>query len=131
MTVNTAPWAGTPTERYEYCVRKGLAGIERIEVLTSFLVQTREGQRFYTSLAKFKDEEPFTVNLAFADDHRKLLLEIFLEKQVHEEHSATLVVRFDLNANTFTYHYVDDFGGDEEPVSARELLDLAEELNKE
>lgn len=130
MSVNTAPWAGTPTERFEYCVREGLAGIERLEALTSFLVQTREGQRFYTSLAKFKDEEPFTVNLAFANDQRKLLLEIFLEKQVHKEHAATLVVRFDLDANTFTYHYVDDLGGDEEPVSAHELLELAEELNK-
>ena len=131
MSVNTAPWAGTPTERFEYCVREGLAGIERLEALTSFLVQTQEEKRFYTSLAKFKDEEPFTVNLAFANDQRKLLLEIFLEKQVHKEHAATLVVRFDSHANTFTYHYVTDFGGDEEPVSAHELLELAEELNKE
>lgn len=128
MSTFSAPWAGTPTERFEYCVRNGLESIERLEVLTSFLVQTKKGQLFDTSLAKLEGEEPFTVKLAFAKDQRKLLLEIFLEKQVYKDRASTLVARFDQHNDSFTYHYVNDFGGDEEPVSARELLELAEGL---
>ena len=131
MTTFTAPWAGSPIERYEYWVRKGLENIERLEVLTSFLVHTKAGQIFDTSLAKFKGEDPYTVDLAFAKDHKKLLLELFLEKQVYKDRAATLVVRFDRDTDEFTYTYVDNFGGDEESVGARELLDLAEELNKQ
>lgn len=131
MALMQAPWAGTPVERYEYCVRKGLENVERLEALTSFLVHTKAGQLFDTSLAKFEGEDPFTVNLAFAKDQKKLLLELFLEKQVYKDRAATLVTRFDHLADEFTYTYVDNFGGDEEPVSARELLDLAEELNKQ
>ncbi|WP_250258454.1 hypothetical protein [Dermabacter sp. Marseille-Q3180] len=131
MTTFTAPWAGSPIERYEYWVRKGLENIERLEVLTSFLVHTKTGQLFDTSIAKFEGEDPYTVDLAFAKDHKKLLLELFLEKQVYKDRAATLVVRFKRDTDEFTYTYVDNFGGDEEPVGARELLDLAEELNKQ
>ncbi|ANP26641.1 hypothetical protein DAD186_00820 [Dermabacter vaginalis] len=131
MTAISAPWAGSPIERYEYCVRKGLENIERLEALTSFLVHTKAGQLFDTSLAKFEGEDPFTVNLAFAKDQKKLLLELFFEKQVYKDRAATLVTRFDRLADEFTYTYVDNFGGDEEPVSARELLVLAEGLNKQ
>ncbi len=131
MTAISAPWAGSPIERYEHCVRKGLEDLERLEVLTSFLVHTKAGQLFDTSLAKLEGEDPFTVDLAFAKDQKKLLLELFLEKQVYKDRAATLVARFDRGTDEFTYTYVDNFGGDEEPVSARELLDLAEELNKQ
>ncbi|MDU1465217.1 hypothetical protein [Dermabacter sp.] len=71
------------------------------------------------------------MNLAFGKDQRKLLLEVFLEKQVHINTAATLVVRFDLEQDTFTYNYVNNFGGDEQPVSAQDLLELAEELRKQ
>ncbi|MCG7444458.1 hypothetical protein [Dermabacter vaginalis] len=131
MALMQAPWAGTPVERYEYCVRKGLENIERLEALTSFLVHTKAGQLFDTSLAKFAGKDPYTVNLAFGKDQRKLLLEVFLEKQVHINTAATLVVRFDLEQDTFVYNYVDNFGGDEQPVSTQDLLELAEELRKQ
>lgn len=130
MAGNTAPWAGTPIERFEYAVRNGLEGIsERFEVLTSFLVYTAQGEHYVTSLGTFEGEDPFTVDLAFEKEHRKLLFEVFLEKQVYKDRASTLVVRFDRKANEFTYQYVNDFGGETEPVTSVELRDLAKELN--
>ena len=131
MTAIHAPWAGTPTDRFEYCVRNGLEETDHLEVLTTFLVHTKSGQLYDTSLAKFAGKDPYMVNLAFGRDQRKLLLEVFLEKQVHKDRAATLVARFDLEQDTFTYNYVDNFGGDEQPVSAQDLLELAEELRKQ
>lgn len=131
MTTIHAPWAGTPTERFEYCVRRGLEQTDYLESLMIFLVHTKTGEFFDTSLAKFTGKDPYTVNLAFGKDQRKLLLEVFLEKQVHIDTAATLVVRFDLEQDTFVYNYVDNFGGDEQPVSTQDLLELAEELRKQ
>ena len=50
---------------------------------------------------------------------------------MHIDTAATLVVRFDLEQDTFVYNYVDNFGGDEQPVSTQDLLELAEELRKQ
>ena len=50
MTAIHAPWAGTPTERFEYCVRNGLEETDHLEVLTTFLVHTKSGQLYDTCL---------------------------------------------------------------------------------
>lgn len=130
MTTVHAPWAGTPTERFEYCVRRGLEETDCLEALTIFLVHTKSGELFDTSLAKFTDKDPYTVNLAFGKDQRKLLLEVFFEKQIHSNAAATLIARFDLEQDTFTYNYVNNFGGDEHPVNTQDLLELEEELRR-
>ncbi|MCT1867425.1 hypothetical protein M3B90_07785 [Dermabacter sp. p3-SID358] len=128
MAEFSAPWAGSPVERFEYEVRRGLENVDRLEGLTSFMVHTSSGENFETRLGHFEGEPPFTVDLAFEKAHRKLLFEVFLEKQVHPDQAATLVAHFDRQADSFTYHLVEGFGGDANPASAAALRDLAEEL---